>query len=229
MTNSESIFESRRLTNEELGQVIVTWREGRGWTQETLAELAGITVRTIQRVEGGEPSSVDTRRALARALDWEDIDAFNKPWPMPNLERLKAEQERLERETLPVSITPVKTGRALRELAELATAWQHSQFGELTDTAEQALASLQEYFQDYGEINDCYSPTQKLDVNRDLEALLNELASEGISMSAGTREVRVSLGEAGKSMPATVVHLVAAPTGAMPEIIRVPRRAKMAW
>jgi len=31
------------------------------WPQETLEELSGLTVRTIQRVEAGQPSSIDTR------------------------------------------------------------------------------------------------------------------------------------------------------------------------
>lgn len=230
MIENESLYESRRLTNEELATIVSMWRENRGWTQETLAELAGITPRTVQRVEGGEPSSVDTRRALARALDWEDIDTFNKPWPMPNLDRLKAEQERIERETVPVSLVVIKKGRELREFAESATGWQHNQFGNLSIKAEKAFAHLQEYFQDYGDIKDCYSPTQKLEVNQDLQALIDELASEGVSVCAGTRKVRFCFKDDDKSgISAILVYVVAGPAGAVPLTIRVPRQTEAAW
>jgi transcriptional regulator with XRE-family HTH domain len=37
----------------------------RGWSQEHLAELAGVNVRTIQRLERGAKMSLETRSALA--------------------------------------------------------------------------------------------------------------------------------------------------------------------
>ena len=49
----------------------------RSWSQETLAEISGLSVRTIQRIErGGEPS-LETRSALAAAFDV-DADIFAK-------------------------------------------------------------------------------------------------------------------------------------------------------
>ena len=58
-----------------------------GWSQETLAELSGLTVRTIQRVEAGQTSSLDTRRALARGFEIPDTDVFLKSRPLPDLGR----------------------------------------------------------------------------------------------------------------------------------------------
>lgn len=43
-------------------------REQRAWSQEQLAEIAGINVRTLQRIESGGGGSPDTRMALAAAL-----------------------------------------------------------------------------------------------------------------------------------------------------------------
>lgn len=45
------------------------WRMERGWSQEHLAELAGIGVRTVQRIETGEPASQDSVAALAAAFN----------------------------------------------------------------------------------------------------------------------------------------------------------------
>ena len=49
-------------------------REQRAWSQEQLAEVAGLSVRTVQRVESGGAASPDTRMALAAALDVEPVD-----------------------------------------------------------------------------------------------------------------------------------------------------------
>lgn len=43
-------------------------REQRAWSQEQLAEIAGIGVRTLQRVESSGVASPETRMALASAL-----------------------------------------------------------------------------------------------------------------------------------------------------------------
>lgn len=42
----------------------------RGWSQEQLAEVAGVSVRTIQRLERGQPGSLKTLKALWPALGW---------------------------------------------------------------------------------------------------------------------------------------------------------------
>jgi transcriptional regulator with XRE-family HTH domain len=50
----------------------VTLRElrlRRGWSQEQLADASGVSVRTIQRIEGGRPPGRATAAALAGALE----------------------------------------------------------------------------------------------------------------------------------------------------------------
>lgn len=44
-------------------------REDRHWSQEHLAELAGIGVRTVQRIENGEKASNESLMALAAAFN----------------------------------------------------------------------------------------------------------------------------------------------------------------
>ena len=48
-------------------------RLGRGWSQEQLAEASGLSVRTIQRIENGQPPSLASAAALARVFDV-DVD-----------------------------------------------------------------------------------------------------------------------------------------------------------
>ncbi|MEI2814828.1 MAG: helix-turn-helix transcriptional regulator [Burkholderiaceae bacterium] len=45
----------------------------RGWSQEQLAELSGLSVRTIQRIERGLPASTETLKSLASVFE---IDFF---------------------------------------------------------------------------------------------------------------------------------------------------------
>ncbi len=47
---------------------IKRWREERHWSQEHLAELAGVGLRTLQRIETGQQASSETLKALASAF-----------------------------------------------------------------------------------------------------------------------------------------------------------------
>ncbi|MEL6827098.1 MAG: helix-turn-helix domain-containing protein [Pseudomonadota bacterium] len=48
---------------------IKRWREERHWSQEHLADLAGIGLRTVQRIENGEAASQESIMALAAAYN----------------------------------------------------------------------------------------------------------------------------------------------------------------
>ncbi|MAN47120.1 MAG: helix-turn-helix domain-containing protein [Alphaproteobacteria bacterium] len=48
---------------------IKRWREERHWSQEHLADLAGIGLRTVQRIERGDKASGESLKALAAAFN----------------------------------------------------------------------------------------------------------------------------------------------------------------
>lgn len=48
----------------------------RGWSQDHLAELTGLSVRTIQRVERGQKPSLETSKALAAVFEV-DLSTFS--------------------------------------------------------------------------------------------------------------------------------------------------------
>lgn len=50
----------------------------RGWSQKQLAEVSGLSVRTIQRLEGGQPGSLETMNALAAVFET-DLDRLKEP------------------------------------------------------------------------------------------------------------------------------------------------------
>lgn len=41
----------------------------RGWSQQQLADISGLNVRTIQRIEKGQPASLESYKALGAAFD----------------------------------------------------------------------------------------------------------------------------------------------------------------
>ncbi|MBZ8140827.1 XRE family transcriptional regulator [Rubrivivax gelatinosus] len=41
----------------------------RGWSQQQLAELSGLSVRTVQRIERGQPASAETLKSLASVFE----------------------------------------------------------------------------------------------------------------------------------------------------------------
>ncbi|WP_200915394.1 helix-turn-helix domain-containing protein [Jeongeupia sp. HS-3] len=56
----------------------------RGWSQEQLAELSGLNVRTIQRLEQGATPGLETLKSLAATFGI-DIDQLRKDVPMSTL------------------------------------------------------------------------------------------------------------------------------------------------
>ncbi len=65
-------------------------REERGWSQEHLAAVSGLSARTIQRLEGEGKASHESRLALATALEVE-ASALNAPQadhPFADAERM---------------------------------------------------------------------------------------------------------------------------------------------
>lgn len=54
-----------------------------GWSQEQLAEMTGLSVRTIQRIERGQAASLESQKALAAVFEV-DIATFQPPEKQPS-------------------------------------------------------------------------------------------------------------------------------------------------
>jgi transcriptional regulator with XRE-family HTH domain len=59
----------------------------RGWSQEQLAELSGLSVRTVQRIERGLPASNETLKSLASVfeIDFSTLQATQEPAMTTNM------------------------------------------------------------------------------------------------------------------------------------------------
>lgn len=61
----------------------------KGWSQEQLASIAGLSTRTVQRLENGEQASLETLSAIAAALELR-IGDLNQPPPQENSDSSQA-------------------------------------------------------------------------------------------------------------------------------------------
>lgn len=221
--------EPRLLTPQELGLLVRTFRDMKKWSQETLASLSGLSVRTVQRVERAEPSDLDTRRALARAFEFDDVDVFNKPYSIPTEEELKAHSERLEREYLTLDAAIATSGR------ELALAVDGTHFSyvhraiELDGEAEYEFAALVDYLRDYGDCAELYSEVQKIDLYAEIKGYLDRLSGAGVSVCYAQRTTKLVGKDWADKTPwtARIVYIVAFEKGAEPAQMRVARAIQL--
>ncbi|ALD43112.1 helix-turn-helix domain-containing protein [Serratia ureilytica] len=65
----------------------------KGWSQEQLATIAGLSTRTVQRIENGEQASLETLTAIAAALGVQVRD-LNAPPQTPQEETPEAQRLR---------------------------------------------------------------------------------------------------------------------------------------
>jgi len=218
--------ELRPLANEEIGFLVLTFREGLQWSQETLAESCGVTARTIQRVEKGEPSNFDTRRAIARAFEFEDIDYFNKLHTVPTAEELKAAQEELQKNRLVLDVTIATSARDLASDFATSTGDVSRPAIELDRAAATEFATLTDYLRDYRDCASEFSEVQKIDAFAELQQHIDALAAFSVSVCYSTRDATfVGRDWANKEpMPLRLFYLSAFHKAKVPPKMIVPKK-----
>lgn len=82
-----------------MDQILKPLRLEKGWSQEQLADIAGLSLRTIQRVENGASCSLETAKALAAAFDIRPDSFLHTPAPLP-LQQAKQLTDVKKRRTL---------------------------------------------------------------------------------------------------------------------------------
>lgn len=213
MTTTEKTTSPRMPTQQEFAFCIKFFRELRQWSQEQLAEISGLTTRTIQRVEKGEASSSDTRRALARAFGLEDIDVFNKPISIPDAEEQKAQQEQFAKDHITLKALPLNTGKELAKLAETTQMDLFSPAFELERAADEEFAALTDYFRDYRDCHDMYSEVGKFEVFDALDGHIRALTALDVSLCYAIRKVAFKSAPGTEPYKADALYVVACRRG----------------
>lgn len=221
----DTTTEGRMLTNEELGAVTTLMRKMRQWSQETLAELSGLTTRTIQRIENGEGGSADSRRALAKAFGNEDIDIYNKPFVIPTPEEVERQKVAFERERVTLATIPLRTGKQVTHLAETTQAHFFTTMEDIPPEADMALAELEELFTDYRDVHDCYAATGKVEMHAEFQEKIDVLTAIDIELCHATRRVSIKGNDSNQNpLPFTLLYILACRKGEMPAEMAVSRK-----
>ena len=78
--------------SEEPQMLVHKLRVQRGWSQEQLAELTGLSARTIQRIERGQNASAESLKAIAAVFEL-DLSALREPqMQTPTTPQVSAEE-----------------------------------------------------------------------------------------------------------------------------------------
>lgn len=64
----------------------------RGWSQQQLAELSGLSVRTIQRIENGQTPSMESLKSLASVFEI-DFSALSSETTMPTSNSIDRDEQ----------------------------------------------------------------------------------------------------------------------------------------
>lgn len=223
---TETTAQRRNFTPIELAVLVRMLREAKGWSQEQLAEISKLSTRTVQRVEEGQPSSLDTRRAIAGALGFEDIDAFNKPHAIPTPEQVAEQKARFDKEHLTLKAERIVSGKQLGRLVERASAHMFHEAVDLPSKAAEAFARLTDFCQDYADCDELYSAVDKLDLYEDIDQMVGELKELGYTLVASVRDTQLLTKDAASGVPISVIYVVAFPQGQETEQLVVAKKVK---
>jgi len=64
----------------------------RGWSQEQLAELSGLSVRTIQRLERGQSASVESLKSIASVFEIDFTTLKEPEMDVPRSDNIRADE-----------------------------------------------------------------------------------------------------------------------------------------
>lgn len=93
----------------------------RGWSQQQLADVSGLSARTIQRLEAGHPASTETLKSLAAVFD---VD-FSSLQPEPDMSETAKPETIQARELSPNQQTDREEVEAFQHVRRLKGFYLH--------------------------------------------------------------------------------------------------------
>lgn len=149
-----------------------------GLTQENLADAAGLTVRTIQKVESGRHvPDVQTLRSIARGIGF-DVTVFAKPTP----EQEKRQQEEIERALKKTALVPTSPIKKANDFYSRNREWHALMINAEAVEADDALeltAAISEWMNDLDGIWGISTASQRLGYATSISQLCRELEELG--------------------------------------------------
>lgn len=187
----------QKLSPRVLGFWVRCMRTSHKWSQEALAETSGLTPRTIQRIEAGEPVNAATRRSLARGLGYENYDVFDDPNFAVEIHKLlETISEYSEKEQYPDHIkilaVPVNSGHSIGNLIGISSGYlfncEETLPSETQDIAHEFFDSIHDYA-------DAWPDTTHIDrllAIRNFDKFIKELENIGSHAYSAMRSAQIT-------------------------------------
>lgn len=208
-------------------------RDAQHMSQDALAAAASVDVRTIQRFENGTPVNLTSRRCIARALGYENVDIFDDPAFTVSVYQFFGEIKKFKLDAqvkeypdrVRVKVEKVLTGDGLGQLAGGSNAILLHADEALSEEAKDAAAVVFDFVRDLMDLGDIPFGDKRR-FNKELEKLLRSLEAQGAVVYSALRSVNM-VGEnwTDKSpMRAMVGYLAVVPAEKQLDEIYAPRR-----
>ncbi|WP_426269243.1 helix-turn-helix domain-containing protein [Dyella kyungheensis] len=152
------------------GEVVKRLRLERSWTQEHLAHVAGINVRTVQRIEKSGVCDLETRASLASVFQVEQKQLEGEA---------KIEQTRPSDSCDLLYYSRVVTGRGIVDIFDGSHGYRFSHEDMRAEEDAQYIAELTDQINDYAEIWDDMDPGKKVKATYEFGEMFKEMSSRG--------------------------------------------------
>lgn len=159
------------------------YRQLHGLTQENLAELCGLSTRSIENYESGRRApDQQACRSLLRSMQV-DADFFRKPTPEEE-ERSHRKMEAALKHTAVVAVERVATVQQVQEMVAGCDG-RRADFSQVGDAGLDLAAELEEQVTDWGDIWEDIPPTGRLDAARGILETVRQLEVKGFATFYG--------------------------------------------
>jgi DNA-binding XRE family transcriptional regulator len=185
-------------------------RQIKSWSQEELAHKSGVSVRTVQRAEGGESPNPNNLACIAEALEIEPTELLDEATdagggtpPGPP----KADQSSAP---IPVELYHVSNGNELLRCVDGSLAL-HADARAVTDPSDaEAIGGILDALRDYLDIGSDMSFADQLRYGVDMTSEISALKDHGWWVFAGKKRHKLCSADFGSPIPwVTCVVIVA--------------------
>ncbi|MBC9883710.1 helix-turn-helix transcriptional regulator [Bradyrhizobium sp. INPA01-394B] len=212
-------------------------RDAQHLSQEALAANASVDIRTVQRFEAGKTVNITSRRALAKALGYDNPDVFDDPKfaeeVLKFFDGLKAIQQKSLDDQHPDSVRVkaqgLTSGTEAMRFADVVNAMSFVIDDGLSDAAKEVAAGFCDYVQELMDLDD-FPMSGRLGIAKDLDDLLQDLREKGAHAYFATRDRKLRGPDWGDkpSWDVTIGFLVVVPTDRQLTELYIPRKSKFA-
>lgn len=169
----------------KVAKIVKELRERRAWPQEQLAQVAEVSVRTIQRIESGLPVRLDTLQAIASAFE---ID-------VNHLTQAKDKGASASDGLMVPFMVRISSGTELCNTIARAEAWEFSHDDLSGETEVELVSGLFQELYEWGMVWDDVEPGEKVNIGYRYNGTLGDLDKHGLWIFALTRPKEFKAGE----------------------------------